>query len=537
MAKQSFSIYLLKENFDNNNSIKKEYLGKLNKLKKEDWDSRHVSDGALYLQENEPKPPIWKQYFGINKDINNQIQGAVLFLPISIEHNGETINRFFAITFGYAYHSLMKKSIDYDFGIITTLNSLDPEKSIKAIDSVFPENRKRERVQSPNFTSLTFFEFNKYQSLVKSLQGKVKDEYKSVFDNITGTLSFKCCSAIKLDKLNTLCEDLLKIYFKKDYETNFPELTYIKPVSDPDKINELNKHLVDEIIKGNDVYISIPDIVDPTISIGFRLSGIDDKIEEYDEISFDKYLYYLSQNKFNYQNINLDYLDEHKISYYDINNSNEDIGIYSIYDCISFDVIHNDETYHLCDGNWYKINKDYISYLKDTLDPIFNPKHDILVDYNQNNEGEYNEYIFKNNSSETLCLDKKNISPSGQSAVEPCDIIYNQENYIDLIHVKIDTKSSTLSHLFNQGLNSICLIRSNQEAKDKLKKLLDSNPKITSEFDSKNKKVTYGIITKKDITKASENLPLFSRISLLRCLEQYRLLGVECEVIFIKKSN
>ena len=48
--------------------------------------------------------------------------------------------------------------------------------------------------------------------------------------------------------------------------------------------------------------------------------------------------------------------------------------------------------------------------------------------------------------------------------------------------------------------------------------------------------VIYGIVTKKDPSEKSDNLPLFSRISLSRVLEQYKLFGISCNVIFIKRN-
>ncbi|HDZ6813106.1 TPA: TIGR04141 family sporadically distributed protein, partial [Mannheimia haemolytica] len=234
MGQQSFSIYLLKENFNESNSIKGKYKHQLIKLSEKEWDNQELPDASLYLQVNEPKPPVWKNYFNITKDIQNQSQGSVLFIPISAQGQ----SRYFAITFGHTYHALLKQSIDHNFGLITTLNALKPGESIRAIDTVFPENDRRERIQSPNFTHLEFFHFNKHESLVKSLHGKVKDEYRDVFNNITGTLSFKCNSQKPLSELKELCTKLFEIFSKKDYEDEFPELIHIKPENDPDKIHE-----------------------------------------------------------------------------------------------------------------------------------------------------------------------------------------------------------------------------------------------------------------------------------------------------------
>lgn len=530
MVQQSFSIYLLKENFNENNSIKTTYKHRLTKLNEKEWDNQKIPEASLYLQVNEPKPPVWKDYFNITKDIQNQSQGSILFIPISTQGQ----SRYFAITFGHTYHALLKQSIDHNFGLITTLNALKPGESIRAIDTVFPENDRRERIQSPNFTHLAFFQFNKHESLVKSLHGKVKDEYKDIFNNITGTLSFKCNSQKPLSELEELCRKLFEIFSKKDYEKEFPELTYIKPENDPDKLRELDNILLNKVHSSHDLLLSIPDFIDLSKSIKFEYNGIDSIPEQYTDISFLNYLDYISQSKINITSLTLDNLHDHTITCRD-EDSNEIMGMYSIYECFSIDILDNqNDTYYLCDSHWYKINKNYIADLKSALDPIFIQQHRVLSIYNHQSEGNYNSSMGSNPN--TICLDTKNIAPKGQTAIEPCDLLSLEQDGLHFIHVKIDTKSASLSHLFNQGLNSLCLIRSNEEAKEKLEKLISTNKTFSNVLDNQKYTVIYGIVTTKDPKKLSDNLPLFSRISLYRSLEQFKMLGVSCNVIYIKKS-
>ncbi|HDL1112946.1 TPA: TIGR04141 family sporadically distributed protein [Mannheimia haemolytica] len=530
MGQQSFSIYLLKENFNESNSIKGKYKHQLIKLSEKEWDNQELPDASLYLQVNEPKPPVWKNYFNITKDIQNQSQGSVLFIPISAQGQ----SRYFAITFGHTYHALLKQSIDHNFGLITTLNALKPGESIRAIDTVFPENDRRERIQSPNFTHLEFFHFNKHESLVKSLHGKVKDEYRDVFNNITGTLSFKCNSQKPLSELKELCTKLFEIFSKKDYEDEFPELIHIKPENDPDKIHELDNILLNKVHISHDLLLSIPDFIELSRTLKFEYNGIDSIPEEYDDISFSNYLDYVHQSKINISSLNLEDLHNHTIKCID-ENSNEVIGEYSVYECFSIDLTDNqNDTYYLCDSRWYKINKNYIADLKSTLDPHFITQHRVLSIYTHQSEGDYNSKMGINPN--TICLDTKNISPKGQTAIEPCDLLSLEQDGLHFIHVKIDTKSASLSHLFNQGLNSLCLIRSNEEAKENLQKLISSDTNFLNALDTQKYTVIYGIVTNKDPKKLSDNLPFFSRISLSRSLEQFKMLGVSCKIIYINKA-
>ena len=201
-----------------------------------------------------------------------------------------------------------------------------------------------------------------------------------------------------------------------------------------------------------------------------------------------------------------------------------------------FDCKHDDKTYHLCEGNWYEIDTNFIERLKTELDPIFVDNHDILCECNQKREDEYNEYVESRSPENVRCLDKSSIAPQGQRNVEPCDLIAVKDNMAELIHNKISTRSAYLSHLFNQGVNSVILLRQNAEAKNKLKELVGHDPSLEEKINNDRYHVTYGIITKKEKEKKSDALPIFSRISLLRCVKTLKLMKIPTTVFLIKDS-
>ena len=200
-----------------------------------------------------------------------------------------------------------------------------------------------------------------------------------------------------------------------------------------------------------------------------------------------------------------------------------------------FDCEHNNKTYHLCEGNWYEIDTNFIERLKTELDPIFVDNHDILCECNQKREDEYNIEAKSLSPKElnVYCLDKKSIGPQGQHDVEPCDLIAVKDNATELIHNKISTRSAYLSHLFNQGVNSVILLRQSTEAKNKLKELVGHNPSLEERIDTDQYHVTYGIITNKAKEMKSDALPIFSRISLLRCVKALKLMKIPTTVFLI----
>jgi uncharacterized protein (TIGR04141 family) len=138
-----FSIYLLKAGFNHSNSMKQGHA-------LEEEIAEALPDGArLYILDTPARPPWWREFFGIKKELYQSSKGALIFLDVG--------DRSFAISFGHVYHHLSDYSYEYDFGLRVTLNSLDPSE-LKSADMVSPGTARRKRTQvaistgSPHFS-------------------------------------------------------------------------------------------------------------------------------------------------------------------------------------------------------------------------------------------------------------------------------------------------------------------------------------------------------------------------------------------------
>ena len=213
---------------------------------------------------------------------------------------------------------------------------------------------------------------------------------------------------------------------------------------------------------------------------------------------------------------------------------------YSVYKSLLFDCKINKENYHLCEGNWYQIENSYINKLNNYLDTFFYDDK-LLPKYEHQTEEKYNISVSESNTN-FICLDRENISPKGETAIEPCDLLsYNEkEGTAIFYHIKISTRSSLLSHLFNQGLSSVEILRAEEEARKKLISLINQKGKYNNHIKAINSdmiKVVYGIITHKKNEEKSHNLPLFSRISLRRCLYTLKMMKINANVCFIEDAS
>ena len=156
------------------------------------------------------------------------------------------------------------------------------------------------------------------------------------------------------------------------------------------------------------------------------------------------------------------------------------------------------------------------------------------------NENDYNTRLTECLGG--ICLDLGNISPPGQTQIEPCDVLFVSGDTLYFIHNKIFRASSNLSHLFNQGLASARMYSKDPETTNRLKEeiarkgtperinqyteLLATKPKVA---------VLFGII-ERSTTKTPHtllSLPLFSKISLSNVLESLRDLHFESSVEFV----
>lgn len=230
---RSFSIYLLKEGFDATNTLKED------SALEDGVDANDLPEGAsLYVLDSQETPPWWKGYFGIQKHLMQTLKGAIVFLPV----NEQT----FAITFGHVFHNLKPESYEYDFGLRVTLNSVDPDK-LKSLDSLMPENARRQRTQLSVGSDLTFFDFDRDSTILKSLTGKVREELKPFFRHATGASNIRISSDVGPTGLAGLCSKLLELYQDDTYKTSFPDIQNVAPVKDPVIIDALNAKLITAI--------------------------------------------------------------------------------------------------------------------------------------------------------------------------------------------------------------------------------------------------------------------------------------------------
>ena len=521
-----FSVYLLKSGFNASNAME-ENSG----LVEVSIATQLPTNSSLFISDNVNGQPWWKSYFGVptgERELPLTSKGGLLF----VKH----AERCFAMTFGHAHHKINDEAIEYDFGLRVTLNCVDPEK-LNSTDTHDPETARRQRTQIPIDADLTFFDFDYDSNVLKSLTGKVKSDYDHLFKNATGSHSFKFSTRKTANELNEIFSTLWKLYESENYLQTFPNIRNVSPVSDPQIVQDLNCQLMDAFNeKEENLYLTIPELIDYKENLKIKFTGFYGKTT-YDEVQLQNYYSYLSECGQKLSSLTIEDLKSNRMLLMDDNNQNK--KSYTIFKCLVYDTKltqNTEQTYHLSEGYWYKVENSYVEQMRQYLDKFW--KATKLPDFFHADEGEYNKSVAQQQSSNVICLDTENISPNGETQMEPCDLYSSANQQASFIHVKRSTFSQRLSHLFYQGINSAEAIRMMPESLEKLKELVsEANvtagtsfevPSSDSRFD-----VRYAIITHKDPLKKSDNIPFFSRISLMKTLKQLQLMGLDCGYEFI----
>jgi uncharacterized protein (TIGR04141 family) len=521
-----FSVYLLKSEYDASNALKESH-----KLDSETMADKLPSGATLFILDGPPNDVWWTSYFGVQKVIKQSSKGAIVFIPAG--------QRCFALSFGAGYHSLKDEGFEHDFGLRVTLNCVDPKK-LKSTDTMQPGAARRQRIQSPVGEELTYFDFDRNSSVLRSLTGKVADEHKELFKDATGASSLNIKTASLPDGLSGLCERLLDLYESEGYRQTFPDIQNIIPVRDPQIIENLGDALVAAIrAKAENLYLAIPDIIDYRQGAHYASFSGAGRSDLYEDVFIDKYYEYLDSSDVDLGQIQFEHLKHQRLNLID-ENENE-IDSFAMLNCFIFETTLGQEgqTYHITDGKWYRVENSYLVRLKEILDPLCFPI--ALPAYSHESEGHYNEATAT--SHRFICLDETNISPDGQTQIEPCDLYSVEDGLATFHHIKRSTLSGAMSHLFNQGTNAIELLKVEPKAVEKLQELIIEaaaageaegflKPLAEGKFG-----VVFGIVTHKDQNAKSENLPLFSRISLMRSARWLKVSGTQCKFGFIKDQS
>jgi uncharacterized protein (TIGR04141 family) len=505
-TKLRINLYLLKEDI-------KEYSQALKKLPTRE-ELINISNGAieLYYKNSPQKTPNWaskiRPFCKEGKfNVSSSTCGAILLI------RPKKIGRYFALCFGYGSSLLEPASIEEEFGLKVALNVLDHEKiksiDLKNLDTVI----QNIRIDNSKETDFGSFGADIERDVLNAVVGVRKNfESFKYAEKISGKEAIKFSTEIEISELPNLCTDLMTIYGLKEYQKHFEWIDRVKVVRKDKKLLEaLNKEMV-SIIQKRDwerIWLAAPEIIDWYDKEGFSYT---ERGELHEDINFESFL---NEKGKQATEIDLETLELNKVFYHSQSQNAPYIN-WAVYKCIYCELDLTGHRYILVGGNWYSIDKKYTKDIDEQLKEIQPYKGTCnFVKYGRVNEKDYNIDLQKANGEKIALFDRKNISyGGGPSSIEFCDAYFDNKEFI---HVKRYSGSSTLSHLFFQGLTPAYLLKREPgfliEVNKKLKEY--GFNELKSGFDTSSYEVVYAIATQEESKDIKDILPFFSKVALV----------------------
>jgi uncharacterized protein (TIGR04141 family) len=461
-------------------------------------------EGEIVTKGTHPNPPRWRLFVqsGIEQPLGvllNQSASCLIVLSTS--------ERIFAIAFGFARHWIDETRVVRRFGMIVTMNVVHPDR-IRTIDrEEFDTIQRKTRSQTSVSSSLDSFGLNIQRDLVRSVTGQPEDEAFAA--HVTGADNLIINVPITFDQLGRKCMEALQHFVSDRYRERYPWIDNFTRVNDPVLISELDQALIQTLRSGEpeNAFLTPPDTLDIQEHRGFHYPRERRQEPLHPDLRIDELLALFDADQITVENLKKWRIREYRTD------DDSPSRAFHVYDAIVYEATRDQKLYVLSLGEWFEIAQDHVETVQKQLATI--PDHDALVLVDAaagETEGEYNIRAAKASGGVLALLDDQPVRyGGGRSSIEICDLLSIERVFV---HVKARTKSSTLSHLFAQGLNSAQAFRDarfRQLALDRCpashRKIFEGEPRASDHT------ITYAIITQ-SAGDLRDVLPFFSKQSL-----------------------
>lgn len=478
------------------------------------------SDSAnLYIKKEPPlHSPTWTKLFTASNQVpedafgKSSNVGAVLII--------RAYNQTFILSFGTGFHLLNNESIERDFGLRVTLNSVDPEK-LRSLDKAsYDHNPLNSRTQSTTEVDIFNLHIDSELEMLYAITGVSTVEIFG--SHITGRDALTIDVETDLPGIIKILKEAISRYRSKLPE-KFDWVENINRVRDLDEIQILDLELDSKFLAGDfsNIWLGEPEIIDWEKQIGYSFE-LYPRSPRHVVLSIDDYIDHLKSVGLSLS------VENTKIGLVHINDSDyKSLKSWSVYRCLYVEISPDTQNnYILRNGVWYKANQDFVKSVDHYLTSLDISKYTFPV-YAHDLEEDYNAHVAATDAN-IILMDKKNLKIGGSyDKIEFCDLVKSGNEFI---HVKYYRSSGTLSHLFAQGLNSAETFVSDQAFREKLNPKLPANIQLANPAPrpaSSNYRVIYAIATKKNLPN---ELPFLSKISLKNAVKTLRALDYNVEI-------
>lgn len=479
-------------------------------------------DSELYFSKSFSDAPKWAAFFeGHTLDGLYSANASAIFL-LNIK------GRIFAIPFGPAgRHYLKKGTTEERFGLRATLNSVR-EGFLRSIDATSLGNEGMQvRTQSARPNPSDVFGLDIERDLVNSVTGELGN-IEGFGKTISGRDALHISAQGGLKKIKGQLAFLLEQSAKDTYKAEFEWIDNLAEITDTERIVNYNLSLIEKInndAKPGKVWLAIPEMIDWHDHSGFKYANTQ-KAPLIDDIYLGNFKAHLDKEQ-----IELDDLKTTKVHRF-LQSNEYARDHWRVYDCIYFELEVDGETLFLSGGKWYRVKSDIVKDTNTFINKLpTNPEGITFPEYKHTSENAYNQELAKINHGQ--CVDAKKIMIEKRSSFEFCDVYTKNKQ---LIHVKIYSRSSVLSHLFSQGFVSASLM-GDEDFRIKINQKLEADLKLhdtSKRIEVGEYSVVYGIITS---AEKNFDLPFFSKLTLMHAAKDLGRMGFNVFLVRIIKPK
>jgi uncharacterized protein (TIGR04141 family) len=482
--------------------------------------------GDLYVKRSQGHEPSWLPFVqqGVDVHLTGLTVRSASALIVLIAGD-----RIFAVSFGTSRHWIDDNVIERRFGMLVTLNCVDPNKLHSVDREEFDTITRTTRSQTSASAAIENFGLDVQRDLVRAVTGKPENQEFAV--HATGADNLIISVGISITGLADKCVEALTIYKSTKYRERYPWIDNFVRVKDPVVIAELDEMMLDDFTspEAENVFLSPPNLLDTQEHRGFRYPS--ERKGFHDDLRLRDFLeVYESKSSATRSGLSISDLQRMKIRHFAADDRLNDS--FTVYASVIYEVVRGECLFTLTRGEWFQVDQGYVATVDHEVSEIKDHPDLVLPTALQGEpEGDYNQRASDLSGGYLALMDMKTIQyGGGQSKMEVCDLLSLDRNFI---HVKSKTKSAALSHLFAQGLNSAQAFRDAEFRKLAAEKCNPSHKALfpVEPINPVDHAVTYAVITTAP-NALHKALPFFSRQSLANAARQLRNMGYR---IFLKK--
>ena len=487
----------------------------------------------LYWTASPPRAPLWGAFLseGVHEALAlPEGRSASAIALVRIE--SQSRQHYFAFTFGPSGRFFLRDDVYYRaYGLKTALNLMYPAGGAanrgEGLRTVASKRRSatvvRARTQASSVTTFDVFDVDRLRDLVDGVEGRPVDTDKWG-RTVGGADSISITHETEFAELGSLCREIDRIADRTDYREQFAWLDYIQPVTDPVLTERLHDHALESIRSGDgDLELAPPEIIDWSRVHRFEFPFDRRRGLAHQDLRLADLRTTLQREG------KLDELDYRSLRQRRISASNVDgdqTYRWTIWSCLTGELNFDGHTYVIDEGDFFEVQPDYLASLNDWTDELPRSGLELPPCDLATPEDAYNKEAAR--VAGCLLLDRRNVQRRGATAVEICDLLAAEGA---LIHVKKNSGSSDLSHLFSQGVVSASVLQEDSEfralAAEKVRGIqggeefgLFGEPWVTSQVE-----IVFAIIDRRWPTAPSAVLPFFSKVNLRRSVRDLESRG------------